>query len=192
MEGKRRANAEKDTENRYSLQETTSDSSRTPGPGWRPGRDPANIEINIGPRRSRRLRSRQEEPSQDVPHTDEHSSQSTSVGTQANQLEEQRAATSSSSEIAARTSSGIYARTKRERRPVPPDWEPPLMIGASLGTNLSRLENAERSVLQWEAIIANARRTQPRADLSGLEKQRDKARQEFEGMEESDENLIPV
>ncbi|CAF3480373.1 hypothetical protein SNK03_001696 [Fusarium graminearum] len=192
MEGKRRANTEKDTENRYSLQETTSDVSRTPGPGWRPGRDPANIEINIGPRRSRRLRSRQEELSQDVPHTDEQPSQSTSVGHQANQLEEQRAATSSSSEIAARTSSGIYARTKRERRPVPPDWEPPLMIGASLGTNLSRLENAERSVLQWEAIIANARRTQPRADLSGLEKQRDKARQEFEGMEESDENLIPV
>jgi hypothetical protein len=67
-----------------------------------------------------------------------------------------------------------------------------LIIGASLGENLSRMEIAERSVLQWEAIIANTRRTQPRADLSGLEMERDKARHEFEQMEESDENLIPV
>jgi hypothetical protein len=66
------------------------------------------------------------------------------------------------------------------------------VIGASLGTNLSRLENAERYVLQWEAIIANTRRKQPLADLSGLEEQRDKARQEFEQMEESDENLMPL
>ncbi|KAL4727371.1 hypothetical protein ACLX1H_006281 [Fusarium chlamydosporum] len=66
------------------------------------------------------------------------------------------------------------------------------MIGASLGTNLSRIEEAERSVMQWEAIIANIRRAQPQADLSGLENQRDKAREIFEQMEESDENLVPI
>lgn len=66
------------------------------------------------------------------------------------------------------------------------------MIGASLGTNLSRIEEAERSVMQWEAIIANIRRAQPQADLSGLENQRDKAREIFEQMEESDENLVPM
>jgi hypothetical protein len=54
------------------------------------------------------------------------------------------------------------------------------------------MEKAERSVLQWEAIIANTRRKQPQADLSGLQRQRDRAKQEFERMEESDENLVPV
>ncbi|GKU00891.1 hypothetical protein FLAG1_01520 [Fusarium langsethiae] len=192
MEDKRRANSEKETENQDSLRGITSDVTRAPGYGWRPGRDPANIGINLGPRRSHRLRARQEEPSQDVPHTDERTSQSTLADNKANRSEEQQTTTSRSPEMAAQKSSGINAITNRERRPVPPDWEPPLIIGASLGTNLSRLEHAERSVLQWEAIIANTRRTQPRADLSGLEEQRDKARQQFERMEKSDENLIPV
>ncbi|KAF9765494.1 hypothetical protein IL306_002211 [Fusarium sp. DS 682] len=82
--------------------------------------------------------------------------------------------------------------SQRTRRPIPPCWKPPLAIGESLGDNLSRLEQAERSVLQWEAIIENARITQPLADLSSLEKQLNKARQRFEQMEETDENLIPV
>ncbi|CEI65289.1 hypothetical protein FVEN_g6283 [Fusarium venenatum] len=191
MEGKRRANTKKDAENPNSWRQTTSDTPGTLAPGWRPGRDPANIEINLGPRRSQRLRARQDEPSKGVPQTDERPPGTTSADNEANRLGEQRVATPSSFEIASQASSGIHAITNRERRPVPPGWEPPLVIGASLGTNLSRLENAERSVLQWEAIIANTRRKQPLADLSGLEDQRDKARQEFEQMEESEENLVP-
>ncbi|KAG8675611.1 hypothetical protein FPOAC2_01677 [Fusarium poae] len=191
MEGKRRADTGKNAENLDSWRQTTSDEPRTLAPGWRPGRDPANIEINLGPRRSQRLRAMQDEPSEDAPpQTDEGPTRSTSAD-EANLSGEQRATTPSSFKIASQTSSGIHAITNRERRPVPPDWEPPLVIGASLGTNLSRLENAERSLLQWEAIIANTREKQPLADLSGLENQRDKARREFEQMEESDDNLMP-
>ncbi|KAM5342998.1 hypothetical protein ACJ41O_013964 [Fusarium nematophilum] len=81
---------------------------------------------------------------------------------------------------------------KRPRRPIPADWEPPLAIGASLGDNLSRIEEAERSVLQWEAILENARQTQPFADLSSFENQLEKVRQELREMDECGENSIPI
>lgn len=81
---------------------------------------------------------------------------------------------------------------QQTRRPVPIDWTPPLAIGASLGNNLSRFEIAERTVLQWEAIVANAREAQPEADLSGLEKTMEAAKRDFEAMEATQENLTPV
>lgn len=84
------------------------------------------------------------------------------------------------------------APPKRSRRPIPPDWKPPLAVGASLGDNLSRIEEAERSVLQWEAILENARQTQPLADLSSFEKQLEKARTKFNELENSEENSVPV
>ncbi|KAF5003019.1 hypothetical protein FDECE_10420 [Fusarium decemcellulare] len=129
---------------------------------WRPGRSAANREINLGLRRSQRLQEKQE----DVPtaQKDKHS--------------EDREPTPSV--------------TKRARRPIPPDWVPPLAVGASLGDNLSRLEEAERSVLQWEAILENARKKEPSADFSGFERRLDKVRREFQEMEESEENSIPV
>ena len=80
---------------------------------------------------------------------------------------------------------------KRARRPIPADWKPPLAVGASLGDNLSRLEKAERLVLQWEAILENARKTQPRADLSSFERQVEKVKRERDRLEETEENLTP-
>lgn len=78
------------------------------------------------------------------------------------------------------------------RRPIPPDWRPPLAVGASLGENLSLFEEAERTVLQWEAILENARRTQPRADLSPFERKLEEVRREFEEMSETEENMVPL
>jgi hypothetical protein len=104
---------------------------------------------------------------------------------------EQAAASTSSPDTSAQMSSAAH-EPSRARKPIPPDWRPPLAIGESLGDDLSRLEEAERSVLQWEAIVENARITQPLADLSGLEQQLHKARQRFSQMEDTDENLIPV
>ncbi|KAH7179657.1 uncharacterized protein B0J16DRAFT_374666 [Fusarium flagelliforme] len=193
MAGGRKTSTKKDPENQNPQRDTTGNVTRTLEPGWRPGRDPANIEINLGVRRSQRIRARNEEESfQESTCTAELSYGNASTDNKVHRPDEQQASTSSSSGVVSQTSSGAHAPSARVQRPVPPDWEPPLIIGASLGENLSRMEIAERSVLQWEAIIANTRRTQPRADLSGLEKERDKARQEFEQMEESDENLIPV
>lgn len=83
------------------------------------------------------------------------------------------------------------SRPKRRRLQVPVDWTPPLAVGASLGENLSRIEEAERLVLQWEAIIDNARRTQPRADLSPFEQRLEEVRRDFEELEETEENLVP-
>ncbi|KAF4448877.1 hypothetical protein F53441_7765 [Fusarium austroafricanum] len=88
--------------------------------------------------------------------------------------------------------SATHEPPSRTRRPIPLGWKPPLAIGESLGDNLSRMEEAERSVLQWEAIIENARITQPLADISGLERQLETVKRKFEQMEETDENLIPV
>lgn len=83
------------------------------------------------------------------------------------------------------------SRPKRRRLQVPADWRPPLAVGASLGENLSRIEEAERLVLQWEAIIENARRTQPRADLSPFEQRLEAVRRDLEELEETEENLVP-
>ncbi|RGP79824.1 hypothetical protein FLONG3_2004 [Fusarium longipes] len=192
MKGERGTNTKKDTESQGSLRETRNHASRTPGLGLRPGRNPANREINLGLRRSQRLQTRQEDLLRDVSHTGERRSESISVDSQVNRPEEQQAIASSPSETVTQMPSCDHALPKRDRRLVPPDWEPPLVIGASLGTNLSRMEEAERSALQWEAVVANTRRIQPLADLSGLERQRDKARQKLEQMEESDENMVPV
>jgi hypothetical protein len=104
---------------------------------------------------------------------------------------EQTAASASSPDTSAQISS-VHHEPSKARRPIPPDWKPPLAIGESLGDNLSRLEEAERSVLQWEAIVENSRITQPLADLSGLEQQLHKARQIFSQMEDTDENSMPV
>ncbi|KAF7548357.1 hypothetical protein G7046_g8706 [Stylonectria norvegica] len=81
---------------------------------------------------------------------------------------------------------------KRIRRLVPVDWEPPLAVGAHLGDNLSRLEEADRLVLQWEAILENSRKTQPSADLSSFERQLEKVTRERDQMEETEENIIPI
>jgi hypothetical protein len=81
---------------------------------------------------------------------------------------------------------------RRTRRPIPPDWTPPLAVGAPLGEGLSRLEEADRRVLQWEAILANARETQPGADLEPFEQRLKDVRRERDEMEESEENTVPV
>ncbi|KAH7153206.1 hypothetical protein EDB81DRAFT_931694 [Dactylonectria macrodidyma] len=78
------------------------------------------------------------------------------------------------------------------RRPIPPDWKPPLAVGASLGEGLSRLEEADRLVAQWEAILENSREMQPTADLSPFERQLEKVKRERDEMEVCEENLEPV
>ncbi|KAF5598500.1 hypothetical protein FPCIR_3063 [Fusarium pseudocircinatum] len=163
--------------------------------GQRPGRSPANREINLRLRRSQRLQSmRPELLSAPAPTVEEEGGREEGAAAEdysAQSQGEQTAASTSSPDTSAQISSAHH-ELSRARRPIPPDWKPPLAIGESLGDNLSRLEEAERSVLQWEAIVENARITQPLADLSGLEQQLHKARQIFSQMEDTDENLMPV
>ncbi|KAJ4261519.1 hypothetical protein NW762_006946 [Fusarium torreyae] len=193
MAGNGRSNTKKSSETKddghQASQQATSDVSLAPGARWRPGRDPANREINLGLRRSQRLREKHEaESPQRASHTQDTPPSNSPAGSRQGYSEP----TANSSEIFTSTSAATPEPQRRARRPIPPDWKPPLAIGESLGKNLSRLEKAERSVLQWEAIIENARVTQPLADLSGLERQLGKVKQKFEEMEECDENLIPV
>ncbi|KAF4973747.1 hypothetical protein FSARC_55 [Fusarium sarcochroum] len=197
MAGNGRPNTKKGSETKDSEHQAPrqdlGDVSLAPGARWRPGRDPANREINLGVRRSQRLQEKHgAESPQRASHTQERPPESPSAGIQQGNPERQQPTVASPSQMSTPSSATAPDPPRRVRRPIPPDWKPPLAIGESLGKNLSRLEKAERSVLQWEAIIENARVTQPLADLSGLERQLDKVKREFEEMEECDENLIPV
>lgn len=54
------------------------------------------------------------------------------------------------------------------------------------------MEQADRLVAQWEAILRNARETQTFADLSSFEQQLEKVTRERDELDESEENLVPV
>lgn len=145
---------------------------------WRPGRSPANVELNLGLQTDQRQRA-QESAGQDTsalwpelvdPHSPEHLRSPWTRPTIPDEGEPLR----------------------RTRRPIPSDWKPPLAVGASLGEGLSHLEQADRLVAQWEAILRNARRTQTFADLSSFERQLEKVTRERDEMDESEENLVPV
>ncbi|KAM0269340.1 hypothetical protein ACHAPA_004272 [Fusarium lateritium] len=185
-----RTNTKKDSENQNHSRQTADDVSALQ---WRPGRDPANIEINRRVRRSQRLQENHETESlQEEHHAGEGPSTIASAHGQQDSPEELTTVASNSFEPSVQSPSITIEPPRRSRRSIPPDWKPPLAIGDSLGNNLSRIEEAERSVLQWEAIIENSRKTQPLADLSGLERQLENVRRKFEEMEESDENMMPV
>ncbi|KAF4953828.1 hypothetical protein FGADI_5620 [Fusarium gaditjirri] len=187
MANKNGKNTKKDSGRQIRRQ--TEGTTTTPRLGQRPGRSPANREINLRLRRSQRLQSMRPELFPSPPHVGELAAAAEDDPAQSRG--EAAAASTSSPDTSAPTSSAAH-EPSRARRPIPPDWKPPLAIGESLGDNLSRMEEAERSVLRWEAIVENARITQPLADLSGLEQQLHKARQRFSQMEDTDENLIPV
>ncbi|KAH8714330.1 hypothetical protein BGZ61DRAFT_587113 [Ilyonectria robusta] len=148
------------------------------GESWRPGRSPANVELNLGlqmHQRQRALRSAGQDasaprPEPVGPHSPEHLSPPWTRPTIPDEGEPLR----------------------RTRRPIPSDWKPPLAVGASLGEGLSRLEQADRLVAQWEAILRNARETQTFADLSSFERQLEKVTRERDELDESEENLVPV
>jgi hypothetical protein len=190
MADEHRTSTKKDSENRYRSHQTEDDVSLLE---WRPGRNPANIEVNRRVRRSQRLQEKHEteSPQEGHPAGEEPSTIPSAHGQQVSQGELTMIA-SNSSETSAQLSCITVEPSRRTRRAIPPNWKPPLAIGDSLGNNLSRMEEAERSVLQWEAIVENARKTQPLADLSGLERQLENIRRKFEEMEESDENIMPV
>ncbi|KAM0349750.1 hypothetical protein ACHAPU_003581 [Fusarium lateritium] len=186
-----RKNTDKKSEDQSRSQQTANDVSLPLG--WRPGRNPANIEINLRLRRIQRLHENHEvEHSQDGSRAEEEPSFIPVEPDQQYHPEERPNIAANWSGTSTQTSSITVEPQRRARRPIPKDWEPPLAIGDSLGNNLSRLEEAERSVLQWEAIIENARKTQPLANLAGLGRQLEKVRLKLEEMEETDENLMPV
>lgn len=189
MASKNGGNTKKNSGRRIRRQ--TEGSTIAAGLGQRPGRSEANREINLRLRRSQRLQSMRPEPLSAPPHAVEDEEEEAEEGFSA-QSQGVQTVTSTSSPSTSAQMSSAHHEPSRARRPIPPDWKPPLAIGESLGDNLSRLEEAERSVLQWETIVENARTTQPLADLSGLEQQLQKARQIFSQMEDTDENLIPV
>lgn len=190
MADEHRTSTKKDAESRNRSHQTVDDVSLLE---WRPGRDPVNIEINRRVRRSQRLQGKHEtESPQEEHHAGEEPSTMPSAHGQQVSPGELTTTASNSSETSAQSSSITVAPSRRTRRAIPPDWKPPLAIGDSLGNNLSRMEEAERSFLQWEAIVENARKTQPLADLSGLERQLENVRRKFEEMEESDENTMPM
>lgn len=147
--------------------------------------DEGSSKTNPGSRRSSRLKEKQGEPQLSKPTAEIAPPSSKRKRFTAEEVEV-------ASSSAAQPSHSRPSTPKRHKRPIPTDWTPPLAIGASLGPNLSRLEKAERLVLQWEAILENARQTQPGVDLSSLQTQLEKVTRERDEMEDTEENLIPT
>lgn len=152
---------------------------------WRPGRRTENIELNIGRARSQEATG---QSTTELPSPWGNLIRATSA------TKRKRTASAESSDLSQspETSPDFTAPAPKRTRPIPSDWEPPLAIGASLGTGLSRLEEADRRVAQWEAILKHARETQPGTNLSGLERRVEEVRRERDGLDETDENTVPV
>ncbi|KAL2684802.1 hypothetical protein Neosp_005891 [[Neocosmospora] mangrovei] len=169
----------------------SSSRQQTPARGqlWRPGRSEANREINLGLKRKQQAQEQQAGPSRQTPDAGRKTHEVASSPSKRVRVERNESPAETQTR---RAPAPAPTPPRRSRRPIPPSWKPPLAVGASLGDNLSRIEEAERSVLQWEAILENARQTQPLADLSGFEKQLEKARTKFNEMESSEENSVPV
>lgn len=164
---------------------------QAPAPGrlWRPGRSEANREINLGLKRKLQAQEQEAGPSKQASDTGGKTHERSSSASKRGRVERDESPAEAQTK---RAPAPAPAPPRRSRRPIPPGWKPPLAVGASLGSNLSRIEEAERSVLQWEAILENARETQPLADLSSFEKQLEKARIKFDEMDNSEENSVPV
>ncbi|KAM0430511.1 hypothetical protein ACHAPT_005860 [Fusarium lateritium] len=163
-----------------------------PSQAWRPGRSEANREINLGLKRRQRAQEQESEPFKQASNTRGKTYESPPSASKRTRAKRDESPAETQARRVPTPAPLPLRRTRRARRPIPDDWEPPLAVGASLGDNLSRIEEAERSVLQWEAILENARDTQPFADLSSFEKQLEKARTKFIEMEVSEENSVPV
>ncbi|CAM1509974.1 Fc.00g003090.m01.CDS01 [Cosmosporella sp. VM-42] len=171
---------------------------RTAGERWRPRRGPGNEAWNIGLSNQIRMGGQQNVENSGAEATAPTTAPTTASAEppQRRNRHRKRRRTSPRPSLANPTPASPTEQPspapKRVRRPIPPDWTPPLAVGASLGENLSRLEQAERLVLQWEAILENARKTQPSSDLSSFERRVEKVRRERDAIEETEENLIPV
>ncbi|KAK7419165.1 hypothetical protein QQX98_003504 [Neonectria punicea] len=153
---------------------------------WRPGRRTENMELNLG---LRATQSTQGEAAMDVEDPGAHESEPDGSPS-LQQRPSERMQLPTARPIPNQGQSSTSSR--HTRRPIPPDWEPPLAVGASLGEGLSYLEEADRLVVQWEAILKNARETQPNADLSPFERQLEKVTRVRDEMEESEENTVPA
>ena len=70
-------------------------------------------------------------------------------------------------------------------------WEPSIVIGRSLGENLSRAETARRAVRQWEAIYEHTLRQTPDA-VEPIVEQLEDARRELREMDMTEENNTPT
>lgn len=86
-----------------------------------------------------------------------------------------------------------YARRPSLPRWERPDdgWEPSIVIGRSLGENLSRAERARRAVRQWEAVYEHTLRMTPEG-VGPILGQLEAARGELAEMEMDDEDTTPV
>jgi hypothetical protein len=69
-------------------------------------------------------------------------------------------------------------------------WKPSIVIGRSLGDNLSAIELANRKIQQWEAIYEHTMKETPDA-IGPIEEQLAIAREEREEMEENEETTTP-
>lgn len=70
-------------------------------------------------------------------------------------------------------------------------WEPSIVIGRSLGENLSRAERARREVRQWEAVYEHTLRTTPEG-VGPILEQLEAARGGLAGMEMDEEDNTPM
>lgn len=85
-----------------------------------------------------------------------------------------------------------YARrTSLLNEPEEDDWEPSIVIGRSLGENLSRVETAWRTVRQWEALYEHTRRDTP-AGAGPILERLNEARRELDEVEMNEENTTPL
>ena len=71
------------------------------------------------------------------------------------------------------------------------DWEPSIVIGRSLGENLSRVETARRTVRQWEAVYNHVLSQTPEA-VGPIREQLEQARRELDEMDMTEMNTTPM
>lgn len=84
-----------------------------------------------------------------------------------------------------------HSRRPNLSRPADDGWQPSIVIGQSLGENLSRAERARREVRQWEAVYEHTLRTTPEG-VGPILEQLEAARRELDGMEMDKEDNTPV
>ncbi|SPO02168.1 uncharacterized protein DNG_04841 [Cephalotrichum gorgonifer] len=70
-------------------------------------------------------------------------------------------------------------------------WEPSIVIGRSLGENLSRAEMARRTVRQWEVLYEHTLENTPAA-VGPILAQLEHSRRELDELEMNEENITPI
>jgi hypothetical protein len=162
-------------------------SEQLPGPSWR---EPSHLmEGDILPPS---YRSRAPSPEIQGPKT-KAKSKSPDLSTARSEVGAQNRGSRTSSRekppFQAKTPKRSVSMTSGQA-PSDPEWEPPLVIGASLGQNLSAVELARRRVAQREAIYQKVKRESPGSE-GPIRAWLEEAQQELDLLPDTIENHTP-